>query len=475
MDGGGGAGYGAGGGGGSGFVWTQETSKNAPSKYSVPTKYYLNNASTSTGQRTGDGYARITLINGEREVTETVTEETTSAKWKTIQGIIEEGILTGNFLWNGHTITVTDTNGETVVYGGKSDNIPTERPIPIPEGYVASEVEGENTKEDGLVIYEGTDPVTAENHATAMSSRNQYVWIPVDDINDMVMCSSNSESSQCKLELDGEILKCTTHSATATDLVGRLYTGTRVDCGNKIFSYILDFEERGQTYNSSSGTREPAVLLGSDYSWGGAQDTSSTNLTTAGMPSGSTAEQFLTQLKSDFTAMATSVAKNGGFYVGRYEIGINGDSKKNQLAITAGSSDGPATDPYFKGVDGWYGLYKNARKIDKNIQMIWGCQYDQVIKFLRDGGETPEYGHSHVLTTRTPTGQNESDKMKNIYDLEGNNNEWTMESSERTQRGLRGNAFYGAYLGTYSAASARSFMAPSAEGNYFSSRTTLYI
>lgn len=119
MDGGGGAGYGAGGGGGSGFVWTQETSKNAPSRYSVPTKYYLNNASTRTGQRTGDGSARITLIEGTREVTETVTEETTSTTWKTIQGIIEEGILTGNFLWNGHTITVTDTNGETVVYGGK--------------------------------------------------------------------------------------------------------------------------------------------------------------------------------------------------------------------------------------------------------------------------------------------------------------------------------------------------------------------
>ena len=191
-------------------------------------------------------------------------------------------------------------------------------------------------------------------------------------------------------------------------------------------------------------------MLGSDYSWGGAQDTSATNLTTAGMPSGSTAEQFLTQLKSDFTAMATSVEKNGGFYVGRYEIGINGDSKRYQMAITAGRSDGvgSSTDTNYKGVDNWYGLYKNARKIDKNIQMIWGCQYDQVIKFLRDGGETPEYGHSYVLTTRALTGQNESDKMKNIYDLEGNHNEWTMEASERTQRGFRGNAFYGAYLGT---------------------------
>ena len=29
------------------------------------------------------------------------------------------------------------------------------------------------------------------------------------------------------------------------------------------------------------------------------------------------------QLKSDFTAMAKSVAKNGGFYTSRYEIGEN--------------------------------------------------------------------------------------------------------------------------------------------------------
>ena len=296
MDGGGGAGYGAGGGGGSGFVWTQETSKNAPSRYSVPTKYYLNNASTRTGQRTGDGYARITLINGEREVTETVTEEKTVTNWKTIQGIIEEEILTGNFIWNGHTITVTDTNGETVVYGGKSDDIPTERQIPIPDGYVASQVEGENTKEDGLVIYEGREPVTEENHASALVSRNQYVWIPVEDINDMVMCSSNSGSSVCNLELDGETLKCTTHSATATNLVGRWYdvTDTYIEEGDKTICYsTMNFKERDQTYNDNSGYREPAVVTNKYL--GNGRDGDSSNLEEAGMPSGSTAEQFLTQ------------------------------------------------------------------------------------------------------------------------------------------------------------------------------------
>lgn len=116
MDGGGSCSLGMAG-GGSGFIWTEATSGNVPSGYNVPTKYYLTSASTTSGQREGNGFARITLIEGIKETI--ISEEQIVTKWKTIQGIIEEGILTGNFLWNGHTITVTDTKGETVVYGGK--------------------------------------------------------------------------------------------------------------------------------------------------------------------------------------------------------------------------------------------------------------------------------------------------------------------------------------------------------------------
>ena len=445
MDGGGGAGYGAGGGGGSGFVWTQETSKNAPSRYSVPTKYYLNNASTRTGQRTGDGSARITLIEGTREVTETVTEETTSTTWKTIQGIIEEGILTGNFLWNGHTITVTDTNGETVVYGGKSDDIPTERPIPIPDGYVASQVEGENTKEDGLVIYEGTDPVTAENHATAMSSRNQYVWIPVDDINDMVMCSSNSGSSVCNLELDGETLKCTTHSATATDLVGRLYVGTSsstiVD-GNTIFYNEIDFSKTDQVHNTND-FHEPAAVSSDAIN----------NIS-------------IEQFTNDFTAMATSVAKNGGFYISRYEVGANGNSKKNQLVLTSNSRD----ENNYLGAHTWFGLYNTIRDVSNNKQMIWGCQYDQVIKFI---GEEAQIGHTYTNRDETLSGQNGSDKMKNIYDLGGNFYEATAEAYSADFRGSRGGSSYG--ITSFYPASHHSYKNPSLATTHCSSRSTLYL
>lgn len=51
---------GAGGGGGSGYVLTSNSSK--PSGYVLGSQYYLTNTSMSSGVRSGNGYATITLI-----------------------------------------------------------------------------------------------------------------------------------------------------------------------------------------------------------------------------------------------------------------------------------------------------------------------------------------------------------------------------------------------------------------------------
>ena len=52
----------------------------------------------------------------------------------------------------------------------------------IPEGFVASSATGENTIENGLVIYEGNEKVTNDNVEEARETRNQFVWIPVENI-----------------------------------------------------------------------------------------------------------------------------------------------------------------------------------------------------------------------------------------------------------------------------------------------------
>lgn len=60
--GGGGSTWGSGGGGGSGYVYTSATASQYPSGCKLTSAYYLTDASTTPGQQSGNGKARITLI-----------------------------------------------------------------------------------------------------------------------------------------------------------------------------------------------------------------------------------------------------------------------------------------------------------------------------------------------------------------------------------------------------------------------------
>ena len=112
-----------------------------------------------------------------------------------------------------------------------------ERTVPIPSGFTVSEIEGENTISGGLVIYQVENTATTgnfwiepddndENLLKCQTTYNQFVWIPVDDINQMVMCKENTGDSVCNLILQSDgSLKCMTHHANdnSTELCGRLY------------------------------------------------------------------------------------------------------------------------------------------------------------------------------------------------------------------------------------------------------------
>ena len=348
---------------------------------------------------------------------------------------------------------------EYIEYAGKT--------VPIPEGYTKSQITTEDDIVEGLVIYEIPEGATVnwkedESDGTNQSTItiggsttnlqetvNQYVWIPVGEINDMVMCESNTGASQCNLVYDEktDTLTCQTHSATATNLVGRLYISSDINTGNNIYSYTIDFTKKNQIYDESS-YHEPNTI----------SSDASNNIT-------------IDQLKNDFVVMAKSVAKNGGFYISRYEVGTNGDSKKNQKVLTTASSDG---DNYL-GADKWYGLYNTIRNIDENKQMIWGCQYDQVIKFLKENGEDPEIGHTYIADSRALSGQNKQDCMKNMYDLEGNYREWTTEAYSTNNRAHRGSSYDDVIHSLFFSVSNRNENLPTSDYGSGSSRSTLYL
>ena len=326
--------------------------------------------------------------------------------------------------------SITETS---IIYGQEK-----ERTVSIPAGYVLSSMSDENTIAGGLVIYEGTEAVTSENHATALTERNQYVWIPVDDINSMIMCKVHGAT----VTLDVNTLQCPTCGVN-TILAGKLFATTT----GENFNINLT----NQVYISSA-LKEPATV---------SDDPAYLPLTL-----GAILEQF----QNDFNSMAKSVAKYKGFYVSRYEIGTNGASKKNQTVLDASTG----------GM--WYGLYNVLRKQNQKIinsSMIWGCQYDQILKFMNgkaDGSgatvnvNTPS--SSRQLSSRQVSGYNVVDKICNIYDLEGNCYEWTLETYDTSGRILRGSNSYNA--GIYSLSFRYAFPSNGAYDST-SSRATLYI
>lgn len=263
----------------------------------------------------------------------------------------------------------------TVACGEYSDSC-TIYAVPIPEGFVVSQIPGENTISEGLVIYQGTDAVTGEKgstlHTVAMETRNQFVWIPVEDINTIIMCKNNSKNSTCNIALQADgTLKCEKHNST--NLCGRLdsYNSSR---GNNMINYyyiwtykrITDLTGWIKHEWSDSKSREPDIT---EY------DSKEENLNLLGL---NTADEFLAQLTQDFKEMAISVDKYGGFYVGRYEAGENGASLKNQKVIVSGTETASNSNSNTY-VDGglWYGMYntlRNSTAVDKtevNTYMMW--------------------------------------------------------------------------------------------------------
>ncbi|MCI9275878.1 MAG: hypothetical protein HFJ24_08225, partial [Clostridia bacterium] len=265
--------------------------------------------------------------------------------------------------------------------------------VPVPKGFVASKAAGENTVENGFVIYQGTEDVTDNNKDTAMVTRNQFVWVPVAD------------SSKMFEEYNGKD-------------VSKLYTFDRT---NETYSLEGTWNERG--------SHEPNVIKGDGTKY----DAVASNYSSAGIIGITNANQFKTQLETEFIEMKASVEKYHGFYIGRYETGEG--------------------EKVIKGINPlvnrtWYKLYQmNKDMIKENgikSSMIWGSQWDQtMIWFDTQGGEKKNYvydstGKGNYGTNVTSTGSNLVYAVNNIYDMAGNVDDWTIEASYISGRILRG-------------------------------------
>ena len=295
--------------------------------------------------------------------------------------------------------------------------------VPVPKGYIASKVTGETTVEGGFVIYEGEEEVNDTNKDTAQTTRNQFVWVPV---------------------------------ANPSEMYGR-------DENCKKWGKLYDFDENGITpYNwtekngvmsitNATGNCEPDVV-----------SSDSSNSVT------------LTQLETEFNSMIASVEKYGGFYIGRYETG---NLKEAEAVVVKNNSD--------INNQTWYTMYNKSKGVAVNsnvtTSMIWGCQWDAVMRWMYNSGDAEKKKYTYDSTgkgnysgSKKATGSDSAYAVNNIYDMAGNVLDWTIEALITGNRVYRGGDCFGD--SNFHPASVRNYYrVPAVSDDDVGSRLALYM
>ena len=304
--------------------------------------------------------------------------------------------------------------------------------IPIPQGY--NYIKGD--KIGGAVI---TDAATGVE-----KTGNEFVWVPVDTLSNMAVPTSGTDANE------------------NTNYRGVLYNWNTDATGNTAYDWSAD----------STSYREPANLSSS-------YDSTSTN-----------SSWTSTLYQEEYNKMIKSVSQYGGFYVGRYEMSLNSETKNAESKYGATSATAESANQ-------WYGLYNKAKTYapEKNLDntenasqkvvssMIWGSQYDAMLKWMKGNkinvtSSSPtdlSIGTTSKNTTRVTGGANNGqtvskDKLSNIYDLLGNSREWTQEANNTNYRVYRGGRYDTGHAPSY-----RNYYGPTLTNSYGGSRLTLYI
>lgn len=173
---------------------------------------------------------------------------------------------------------------------------------------------------------------------------------------------------------------------------------------------------------------------------------------------------------TDYENMKRQVIKYGGFYIGRYESGINStelksNASKDQTIVVKKMVAPFNYVPWGNNVDdiesissyGYYDwddeewvvlgesygavylskkMYENSNSVTSTL--CYGSQWDAMCRYI--GADNSKKTVATKSTVEL-TGSDTTDVSKNIYDLAGNCKEWTMEADQHTGRVQRGGSY----------------------------------
>lgn len=279
----------------------------------------------------------------------------------------------------------------------------------------------------------------AKNIFDLQKERNQYVWVPIDDISKLYGVDNNGK------------------------LWGKLYNFSSSGRSNRNWT-----ETNGiMSITNATNYREPDVISNNQY-----YDIDSYSyMHNNGL--GQTRYEMLAQeLEQKYLEIMESIKKYGGFYIGRYETGgLSSTAVINKMNTDIGSQN-------------WYTMYKKCLTLKGNnnnitTMMITGSLWDETLDWIVSSGATNSegttltyqlvgsnsttFGNYYNATfnyiakdaemptatetkaistsTRIPAGSAEYTKTNNIYDMAGNVWEWTTEAYSTYVRVCRGGVY----------------------------------
>ena len=283
----------------------------------------------------------------------------------------------------------------------------------------------------GFVIYQLTDEeietnpngtsviINDNNKETAQSTRNQYVWVPVPNIEDIM---------RTKIDNNGIMQFGQEYIFTSKSITKNTYTQTQYYSEPLIVNYYDKTKYYLQRYSNIDKR-----------------------------------ENYLNKLQEDYTNTIKSINKYKGFYIARYETGYNVNPKGNPQIVRYNEKICTIT---------WYDSYKNLERLSGKTGeyvetgMIYDSLWSYTLKWLNDtdtrscyeihedSGTWGNYSNNKKTTTSgrpypaktgaietiTYKGETYSDSptaSNNIFDIAGNVYEWTVSSSGSDRR-LRG-------------------------------------
>lgn len=340
--------------------------------------------------------ANITATgNGVTSNTITITvQRKTVSKYKSLTVQSSSGVVV---LDSSKIVTLYDDNNEK---------------INIPAGFGIA-ADSATTLAGGIVIEDGSKDV---NNQPTLTTGNQYVWVDVPRIKDVVY-------------------------------------------SEKILAYDLD-KLSGETLNQAYAEIEEAMqIYASEYRKSGYSDTYNSKMKTIGNITGTS------DYNTEKRKMLKSVFENGGFWVGRFEAGIEvANARTSEVEISANLvplSRANVAPFNFVSCNQAQALAIRVAPSGYNSSLMFGIQWDLMLKFMDAGtGSSTLWGnHSNssfktndsaqkyrtdllkyedyknktksgsvLLTTGATLGVDSNRNSKsNIHDVAGNVAEWTLE------------------------------------------------